>query len=206
MAIPNQITDGSFATAVQNGPATWSRPFENVGDTQSFEYTAIFRQDASTYTPFSNSLNLVTLMELPVSITTSKGVAYLVSESETRSIECGLLEFSRTYASLPRTRYEHGTTIYSQQFYTATPEIEAIPLTLNARFKYEYSLTPPAQLYTNKVGVAFDTLYTYGDWTATTGTPVADGVEFLSEDSETTIYRGVFFQRKSVLATIAFTT
>lgn len=206
MAIPNQITDGSFTTAVQNGPATWRRPFQDRGDTISFEYLAMFQQDQASYLPTNNSLNLVTGYEVAQSISTARGLAYLVEETEPRHVGSGILEFQRTYASLPRTRYEEGTVGYTQQYYDFTPAIETAVYTLNARIKYEYFLTRPSVLYARKVAIFFDTLYFIGDWTsATAGTEVVDGIEFLGEDSETTVYRGIFFQRKSILVTVNYT-
>lgn len=198
MAIPHQITDGSFATAVQNGPGTWSLPFQDKGDTQSFEYKAMFRQDQSTYVPLQNSYNAYTGREYLSSIVTARGVAYLVSESDTRAIGNGLLEFERTYASLPRTRYEGGSLPYSLQNLQESPaEVQNLILTLNSRIKYEYFLTQPDVLVAQRVEVVFGSVVTFGGWAIDS---IPEGSEFLAEDSETTIYKG-FFQRRSILVT-----
>jgi hypothetical protein len=206
MAIPSQITDGSFSTAVQHGPATWSLPFQDRGDTQSFEYRAVFRQDQSTYTPLRNSYNPFTGYEYLSSIVTARGVAYLVAEGDTRSIGNGILEFERTYASLPRTRKEGTSITYPLQFLATPastdvdippdkPSVEELPLTLNATTTYEYFLTVPDVLYAPKVFVVFGSVWYFGDFSAAAIDP---GSEILAENSETTIYKPGMWQRKSI--------
>ena len=215
MSVPNQINDGNWTVATQTGPGWWSLPFQANGDTRSFEYHAKFRQAAANYTPMSNStlaynVPPLTGKESITGITTSRGVAYLVEESETSDVGCGILEFTRTYASLPVTRTEQSTITYPFQFVStsgtyswttppAEPTVAELPLVVNANVVYEYSLSMQSVIRAPKVFSIFGTLLYIG-------TP-ATGTFFVAEDSAIKLYRGYFYERRTVYVDAAqFTT
>lgn len=208
MSVPNQINDGNWTVATQTGPGWWTLPFEDKGDTQSFEYHAKFRQAAANYTPLRNTAGVfavppMTPRESITSITTARGKAYLVSESETTDVGCGILEFTRTYASLPVKRTEGSTITYAVQFVSSLgafsftgppplPQVAELPLTINADVVYEYSLDKPAVIVAPRVTSIFGTLLYLGNWTQ----PVANNY-VVAEDSAISIYRGFFYQRRT---------
>ena len=212
MSVPNQIRDGDWTVATQDGPATWSLPFQSKGDTQSFEYKAKFMQYAANYTPLKNSLAPfntppTTNHEQLSTITVTRGgvpvTAYLIDESDTTDEGCGILSFTRTYASLPSTRTEQSTITYPFQFVSTTlsydwtsppvaPEVAELPVTVNADIVYEYSLTKPSIIYAPKVFSVFGRLVYIGS-----PTPLGAGY-FVAEDSAIELYRGFFYQRKAV--------
>ena len=208
MSVPKQINDGDWTVATQTGPGWWTLPFQSKGDTQSFEYQAKFRQAAANYVPLKNELNgLITPPTTPheiiQTITTARGTAYLVDESETTDVGCGILEFTRTYASLPNTRTEQSTITYPFQFISTTatfdwtsppvaPEVAELPLLVNADIVYEYSLAKPSIIYAPKVFSVFNKLVYIGTYV-----PLGTNY-FVAEDSAIELYRGFFYQRKTI--------
>jgi hypothetical protein len=219
MSVPNQIRDGDWTIAQQDGPATWSLPFQSKGDTQSFEYKAKFKQYAANYTPLKNPLNglvtpPITPHETIQTISVTRGgasvTAYLVEESDTADEGCGILSFTRTYASLPVKRTEQSTITYPFQFVStsatyswttppADPTVAELPLVVNANVVYEYSLTMQTVIRAPKVFSVFGTLLYIG-------TP-ATGTFFVAEDSSIKLYRGYFYERRTVYVDAAqFTT
>ena len=214
MSVPAFIYDGTLSTATQDGPATWHLPFQDRGDTQSFEYKAMFTQLAANFVPLQNSQNPLTTFENVQAIVTARGVAYLVEEGDPTDAGAGLLRFSRTYASLPRTRYEKTTIVYPYQFLSIDPgydwdnppefpEVAELPLTLSATVTYEYFLhAVPDVLYAPKVKTAFGRVFYFGGWASGSVLP---GQEILAEDSETRIYKPGMMERKSVRVIPAFT-
>lgn len=207
MSVPNQIRDGDWTIATQDGPATWSLPFQSKGDTQSFEYKAKFKQYAANYTPLKNTINGPATPpssphETLHTLTTARGTAYLIEESDTTDVGCGILEFTRTYAGLPIRRTEASTITYPFQFVSTTatydwanpppfPEVAELPILVNADIVYEYSLTKPAIIYAPKVFSVFGRLVYIGN-----PTPLDSGY-FVAEDSAIELYRGFFYQRRS---------
>jgi hypothetical protein len=215
MSVPNQIRDGDWTVATQDGPATWSLPFQSQGDTQTFEYKAKFKQYAANYVPLQNSLAgfntpPITSHEQITTISTARGTAYLVEESETSDVGCGILEFTRTYASLPVKRTEQSTITYPFQFVSTSgtyswttpppePTVAELPLVVNANVVYEYSLQMQTVIRAPKVFSVFGTLLYIG-------TP-ATGTFFVAEDSAIKLYRGYFYERRTVYVNSAtFTT
>ena len=207
MSVPNQINDGNWTVATQTGPGWWTLPFVDKGDTQSFEYHAKFRQAAANYTPLLNTSGVyapppLTPREATTTITTARGTAYLVDESQTSDVGCGILEFTRTYASLPVRRTEGSTITYAVQFVSSggfsftgpppLPEIAELPLTMNADIVYEYSIAKPDVIISPRVVSIFGTLLYLGDWVQ----PVANDY-VVAEDSAISIYRGYFYQRRT---------
>jgi hypothetical protein len=211
MSVPNQIRDGDWTIATQDGPATWSLPFQSKGDTQSFEYKAKFKQYAANYTPLKNPLNglvtpPITPHETIQTISVTRGgasvTAYLVEESDTTDEGCGILSFTRTYASLPSTRTEQSTLTYPFQFISTTltfdwtsppvaPEVAELPLLVNADIVYEYSLAKPAITYAPKVYSVFNKLVYVGTYV-----PLGSNY-FVAEDSAIELYRGFFYQKRT---------
>jgi len=215
MSVPNQINDGNWTVATQTGPGWWTLPFVSNGDTQSFEYHAKFRQAAANYVPLQNSLvgfntPPITSHEQISTISTTRGTAYLVEESETSDVGCGILEFTRTYASLPVKRTEQSTITYPFQFVSTSatyswttpppePTVAELPLVVNANVVYDYSLTMQTVIRAPKVFSVFGTLLYIG------GT--ATGTFFVAEDSSIKLYRGYFYERRTVYVDAAqFTT
>lgn len=207
MPVPTYIYDGDLTAARERGPIEWHEPFRDKGDTSSYEVRQKYWQLAGYYRPTVNPVNGFNRYETMVTYSTPRGTAYLVEESDATHVEPGILEFTRTYASIPRTRYEKGSIVYSQQFESTNvtygfenppggTEVEEIPQSVNAAVKYEYGLTEFSQLYTPKVYVLFGRRLTSSGYVAPTA-----GVEFLAEDSTQGIYKGGIFFRRSVLAT-----
>jgi hypothetical protein len=203
MPVPNFIYDGDMTIATQDGAGTWVLPFEGVGDTQSFEYIAYFTQLAANYLPLRNAIQPLGGYEVMQTIVTARGTAYLVEESDINYIAPGLIRFKRRYVSLPVTRYEGNSFVYPIQFLSTTatyvwdsppaePTVAELPLTINGRIKYEYSLTKPDVIYAPKVAVVFGTTLTFGGWGA-----LVDGQEYAAFDSEISIYVGGIWQRKT---------
>jgi len=168
MSTPSRIYDGDLTQATQDGPGWFTRPFQDQGDTQSWEWHAWFTQRADYYTGFSNTRSyypgFVPNVEQMYSTVTSKGVGYLVHEDEPSEVNnTGWLRFKRTYAGLPATRYEGCEIAYAFQLqstsasYTwttppAQPEVAEWPMTLAGYRKYEYFISQwPAVLIAPKV-------------------------------------------------------
>lgn len=207
MSVPSFIDDGNFSTAQQNGPGWWTLPFMNRGDSRTFEFHAKFRQSAASYVPYENQMAGVLntpppliVRENPQWIQTARGKAYLVEESETTDVGCGILEFTRTYAGLPEARTEFSSIVYPFQFPSnsasydwtvppAGPEVAELPIRVQASIVFEYSLTPLPVIRAPKVFTVFNT-FVY------IGTPPENGF-FVAEDSENSIYRGYFYERKT---------
>ena len=86
MSVPNRIFDGDLTVATQDGPGWFVHPFQDVGDTQSWEWHAMFTQRADSFQPFQNASVLfpgvIPNVELMATIPTVKGVGYLVHEDE----------------------------------------------------------------------------------------------------------------------------
>lgn len=201
MSVPNYVADGNYSVAVQSGPGIFSLPFQSEGDTKSYEWKAMFRMKASSYSPIINSRNVATSVELLSSYVTPRGVAYLINQGDASDIGAGIVEFSRTYA-MYYTRYVAQSIVWPYQFlstsadYTwtnppASPEVSELPLALNARVKWEYGLTEFEQIYAPKVATIFNTVVTFGGWPDMG--PI--GGWFAAENSEQGIFNGFHFRK-----------
>ena len=220
MSTPSIIYDGTLSTITQDGPGWFTLPFESVGDTQSFEWHCYYTQLAANYVAFQNgsayAAGFIPSIEAMSSVSTSRGTAYLVDESEPTEINgTGWLRFKRTYASLPVTRYEGTSLVYSRQFLTtfadytwtsppSAPEVNEWPVPLQGYRKYEYFLSYyPPMIYAPRVNVIYGTvLYipyarvTAGD----SGWPPNYAAPFVAEDSKIQIYKGSIIERMTTYA------
>jgi len=205
-------TEGSPLTAIaQDGPGWFTLPFADRGDSQSFEWHAYFTQLASSYVAYTNSkifsFSFAGTFEAMPSIATSRGTAFLVHEDEATEVNnTGLLRFKRTYASIPATRIEPTSCIYSRQFVTthadytwvtppALPEVSEIPIPLNGFRRFEYfNAYLPEQLYCGRVAVIFGTVLTIGTWPPDYTQP------FVAEDSKRYIYKAGIICRETLFA------
>ncbi len=133
---------------------------------------------------------------------TPRGVAYLVSEDGVTDIGGGILELSRTYASIPVVRYEGASIPFSLQFLFTTaglasanvPSIGEFPITFAGRYKYEYALNAFQTILCPRAAVINDVIYRAGNFDVQTPT-----TEFAAADSECGIYKGGIFYRKTPL-------
>ncbi len=209
MSVPWQVSDGDFSVLTQIGTPTWVLPFQDKGDTQSFELHAKYRIAASNYAPLRNprilsggTVEKPTFTEQMQQRATARGIAYLVSESETSDVGGGILELTRIYASIPVIRFEGASIPFSLQFLyvsaglddAGTPTIAEFPLTFSGRYKYEYSLSQPQVLFAPRLAIVNGEIKSVGVYADASPT-----AEFAAADSEIGIYKGGIFYRKTAL-------
>lgn len=140
MSVPLRVDDGVFTVALQDGAPEFSYPFADKGDSQTFIAHVKKRIHTDSY-------RKPTLMQRQ---TFNLGNAYLVDPGEPRYVGCGLLEWVERYASVPITRTEYGSTVYTQQLLSRdssvlpiTWSVEEYSAIRDAKFVYEYSLNKP---------------------------------------------------------------
>ena len=195
MSVPKYLNDGNYRLTQQVGCDEISLPFSDVGDHSSVEIKRTYRVAQGSYIP-----------ALPMSrISIASGFAYLVNESEASNIGLGILEFTRTYASIPITRNWENTTIaYSKQYVSTSasydwttpppaPEITEITYSTPGRVFYEFSLTPFDPLIAPRVAVLFGSVVAFGGWGL-----LQEGQFYPAEDSEVGIYKGKIYYRRTV--------
>ena len=209
---PSRIFDGDLTAITQDGPGWFTLPFEDVGDTQSFEFHAYYTQRAEYFTGLKNTTSyypgFVPSIELMQSISTARGTAYLVHEDEPQEVNnTGLLRFKRTWASIPITRYEGTDLVYSRQFlsigaeYSWTtppplPEVGEWPVPLKGYRKYEYFLDVyPDILYAPRVNVMFGTVLYIPN---SASFPPDYSQPFIAQDSKIRIYKGGIVERMTL--------
>jgi len=208
MSTPNRVLVGTLSSVTFDGPGRFVRPFQDRGDTQSFEWHIDCYQLAANFTPFQNSRFYSTGFVSPVEnmqyVTTALGVAYLVHEEQPEYTACkGWLKFKRVYASLPITRQEGTSVVHSFQFYSTSasydwtepppaPEVAEWPLVCTGYYLYEYFLSYwPEPLRAPKITSLFGFLLMTNQVPPNTGT-------FVSKDSEISIYKGSIIERKTL--------
>jgi len=208
MSTPNRVLVGTLSSVTFDGPGRFVRPFQDRGDTQSFEWHIDCYQLAANFTPFQNarfySPGFVSPVENMQYVTTSLGVAYLVHEDQPEYTACkGWLKFRRVYASLPITRQEGTSVVHSFQFYSTSasydwenpppaPEVAEWPLVCSGYYLYEYFLSVwPEPLRAPKITSLFGFLLMTNQVPPNTGT-------FVSKDSEISIYKGSIIERKTL--------
>lgn len=187
MSNPIYFSDGDYTRELEIGTGEWVTPFSNVGDQKSFEYIATYRI-AEPHYKRAKSLQKVKLRE---------GYAYMVDESPTSHIGNGIVEYKRTYASIPETRYEYSSISYSRQeaFFDGTdPRIVTITETVPCVILYEYSITPLPVIEAPRIELIDNVFFTFGGW----GKFVV-GQLYLAQDTEISIYKGGMNCRKSIL-------
>lgn len=191
MSVPLRVDDGVFTVARQDGATEFSYPFADKGDSQTFIAHVKKRIHTDSY-------RKPTLMQRQ---TFNLGNAYLVDPGEPRYVGCGLLEWVERYASVPITRTEYGSTVYTQQLLTAdstvlpiTYSIDEYSATRDARFLFEYSLDKPLP---RKIAPRWQTLA--GRPFAIGGiTQLTYGQQVLAEDSVSRIYLAKIYERQSI--------
>lgn len=210
MAVPSRINDGNWAIAMQAGAPEVEMPFADEGDTYTFVITVPFMQDQANYVPLRNFLNPVTGIEALVPYTSIGRTVYLVKETQATPIDMtsGILKWNRVYATIPRTRKTKGSIVYQNQFASSQNayswpdepvqvEVGEFPLIMDCTFKYEYSIgSPLPALNAPKVTSLFGRLIKIGGW----GNLVA-GSQVLALDTESRIYMGSIYERKSTTIT-----
>lgn len=207
MSVPNRIFDGDLTVATQDGPGWFVHPFQDVGDTQSWEWHAMFTQRADSFQPFQNASVLfpgvIPNVELMATIPTVKGVGYLVHEDEPSEIGgTAWLRFKRIYAGKPYTRYEGCEVAYAfmiQGPEFQPPEVGEFPMTLTGYRKYEYFISSyPAVIPAPRVTALFNA-YTYYPFLSTTpgdgGFPPDYTKPWVAHDSVIKIYKGSIIER-----------
>lgn len=199
---------GNLTSVTFDGPGKFVRPFQDRGDTQSWEWHVDCMQLAANFTPFQNqrqfSTGFVSPVEQMESYVTSLGRGYLVHEDQPEHSNVkGWLRFKRIYASLPITRQEGTSVVHSFQFYStdpgydwdnppAAPEVAEWPLVCSGWYQYEYFLsTYPSVLRAPKITSIFGLLLK-------TNWPPDYTQPFISKDSEISIYKGSFIERKTL--------
>lgn len=195
MSSPRYYDDGSFKAPVQNGPISYAHPFADKGDSITFLATITFRQDAR-YFGIQGFVNLTLIRVFPA------GIAYRVNISEASNVDCGILEWTETYASIPVTRTEYGSISYTQQFVTLASVANGTELgviewtnTRDAAVTYEYSLgSPLPRKLSPKVIQIGQNVYTEGGF----GT-FSEGQSILAKDTESEIWMGRIYCRKSTV-------
>lgn len=185
MSVPRRVNDGNFDIAHQIGSDEWTTPFSDKGDDISFEVRRRYRVDQSKYVRIPKMTK----------IKTSKGSAYLVLEGEARDVTGGLLEFTRTYASIPQPRIEGSSIVYNMQFVQDGQLIE-FPIPMNANVRYEYSLVKFGQQRAPKAIPFGQNFIAVGGW----GNFIA-GQEYLAEDANVDIYKSGIFVRRGIYIT-----
>lgn len=183
MSVPKYYNDGDYSIAQQHGQLEIEFPFNEKNDAESFEATITYRVD-------KGSMPRPKLMEkLRIA---QYGIGYLVAQSPANSVGNGILEFTRTYASVPKTRTEYITYVHSRQelingFLVETQE--EVP----AAVVYEYSLRPLPVKVAPKVIMVDGVPLVRGGF----GTFVP-GKDYLAETTEIGFYKAKIWQRKSV--------
>lgn len=183
MSVPKYYSDGDYSIPQQHGQMEVEFPFNDKNDPDSFEATITYRVD-------KNNLPRPRMMD---SLRVAQyGIGYLVAQSKASSVGNGILEYTRTYASIPNTRTEYITYTHSRQeiidgFFIETQEV--VP----AAVIYEYSLRPLKLIPAPKVIFVDGIPLVRGGF----GTFVA-GKTYLAEDTEIGFYKAKIWQRKSI--------
>ena len=186
MSVPNYLNDGNFNIARQVGCDEWSTPFSAVGDQQSFELTRKYRIAEPYYKRTAEMQR----------IQTRYGIAYMVEESEASNIGLGILEYTLTYASVPRRRPEYSSISYGRQFLVTSgeePSVVELVQTRPALIDYEYSLRPLKPILAPTVEVVDGIALAIAGW----GTFVA-GKLYPAEDSTVGLYKSRIFFRRTI--------
>jgi len=195
MAVKQTINDGKWQLKLPDGAPSFYFPFMDVGDNETFEATVNYSQDAAAFVRPG-------LMDKATFVL---GTAYRVGISEVRYDTCGLLRWTETYASLPKTRTEGMVYPYSQQYITTgagvIPSITEVTWTKPGYWQYEYFLAdpaPPPPIFKIRCEVIGDILYTYGVANGQFPTNPNDvNLILVADDSTVEIYKAGIYVRKT---------
>jgi len=184
MAVPRISDDGSKAAAYQVGAEEIVRPFANRGDSVSWESHRKYRVQQDRYVRAPIMTQLMHRF----------GRMYLVDE-KTNPIGSGLLELDRTYASLPVTRDEGGSTVWTLQILIAdeTSSVEEVPMVMACVVRYEYFLQLPPPIISPKVFTVAGIAQFIGGWGR-----FRPGQIIPAEDSSVDVYKGGIYERRTV--------
>ena len=186
MSVPKYLNDGNYNTAQQVGCDEWSTPFSAVGDQKSFELRRTYRISEPLYKRSTDMKR----------ITTRKGIAFLVEESETSNVGLGILEYTLTYASVPANRTEYTSIAYGRQFLVTSgeePSVVELVQTRPAAVYYEYSLKLLKPILAPTVEIVDGVAIAIAGW----GRFVA-GKLYPAEDSSIGIYKSRIFFRRTI--------
>jgi hypothetical protein len=183
MKVPKYFDDGNYKVPQQVGPMEVSFPFFSKNDTRSYELVITYRVNKDHFT----SGRIMT------SLVTQYGVSYLVDQSEARSVGNGILEYTRTYASVPARRDEYTTIVHSRQELINGALIETQE-SVPAVVRYEYSLQPFKQFDAPRCVIVDGVPLTWGGFGV-----FVPGKNYLAEDTEVGFYKGAIYFRKSVI-------
>ena len=182
---PRQVNDGNWKLESQLGCDAVSHPFSNRGDHKTAEIKRKMQVDHR----FLKSM-------APMSqINTPYGKMYLVEQGDTSQVANGIVEFTRTFSTVPAPRLEYGQIGYTRQEFTGTAIVEFTE-TVPCVIAWEYSLSPLKQLLAPRIVAIGSTFKTFGDW----GT-FAVGQQYLAEDSLNDIYKSKIYFRNSIYIT-----
>lgn len=191
MTAPRYIDDGNFSIARQHGAMELRFPFSSKGDNFSFEALITYRQDQASYRPLPRMF--------PMRI--RNNTCYLVDESSVRYVGNGLMEFVRTFATIPVTRTEYGSIVYPNQYLSTTvAEDQSVALstgeityTRDCKILYEYARSADAlpTIIAPKIEVLFGKFqFTFGNWGN-----ISPNQPILAQDTNTAIYKGGIYVR-----------
>jgi len=183
MSVPKYYSDGDYSKPQQHGQLEVSFPFNEKNDPDSFEVLITYRVD-------KGSMPRPRMMQR---LRTQYGDCYLVAQSDARSVGNGILEYTRTYASVPKKRTEYTTITHSRQEIINGALIETQE-TVPAAVVYEFSLRPLRQIDAPKVVMVDGVPLTWGDFGV-----FVPGKYYLAEDTEIGFYKGEIFFRKSII-------
>jgi hypothetical protein len=202
MSVPQQVNDGDYSVAQQDGPWRFSFPFQTSrNDGVSFEAHRTMIQDQASYTGPAGLMSIQA---------TQKGDAYMVESSPTVYLVGGLLQWEETYASIPQTQTVNSSIVYTYQFcftpanYSPSfdgvfplpdpPELGDITKSMAATTTYTYGLTAFTPIDAPRVVVLFGRfIYYFGGW----GT-FASGQSVLAEDSVDEVYKAGIHMQKQI--------
>lgn len=183
MAANRIVTDGDYSLEGLVGTPSVVFPFFDKNDNETFEVTSKHRVDYRSY----KAAKIMQKARI-----SPYGYAYLVDQSEATDVGNGILEFTRTYSSVPKKRAELTTTNHSRQELIGGELIETQE-TVPAAVIYEYSLKPLKQIDAPRCVIVDGVPLTYGNF----GTFVP-GRLYLAEDTEVGFYKGKIYFRKSI--------
>mgnify|MGYP003659895185 CR=1 FL=1 len=189
MSNPIYFSDGNYAVEQEQGVGEWTYPFFDKGDGTSFELKLKYRIDSGYYKP-SKPMERVK---------TDRGYAYLVEQSEASHIGNGILEYTKTFISIPIARKEYGQINYTAQRILGG-ELYEFTDTRQCLWTFEYSLTPFEPFIAPKVWIVDNVVLTKGGFgTFTAGSP------YIAEDSDCGIYKcGIYYRKTAFIIWQAF--
>lgn len=194
MNSPVLYDDGSVRLPFQTGATTYASPFAKEGDSVSWIAYATFVQDARFYK--AKAIGSI--------VTFPRGAAYLCDISPTSDNGCGELTWQETYAPVPQSRTTYNSTVYTQQFIRVFQPSEGgiaqysvleWTNTRDAKTIYDYSFQKPLpRILAPKAIQQENQIYLEGGF----GT-FSEGQSILARDTESEIWMGLIFVRKSVM-------